>query len=438
MEIKKQEASDRSHSDRKSAGFAQKLFPLIVVVLLMGGSFWFGFERGIDTRGGSGVSEAGDGVVSPQGIFIDNKKPKDSIDFGLFWKAWDLLKEKYVDKGKLDANEMMYGAIKGMLASTGDPYSTFFDPKENKAFQEEITGSFQGIGAEIGIKDNVLTVVAPLDDSPAQKAGLLAGDKILKIDGTSTADMDVEQAVSLIRGEKDTEVKLSIFRNGDDQTKEVSVKRDVISVKGDKLEFKENDIAYIKVSRFGDEDNDETTADLFERAIDEAVAKKSQGLVIDLRNNPGGYLDAAVSMASTMLPRNKVVVMEENSNGNRKNMYSRGGDVASGIETVVLINEGSASASEILSGALRDNRTNVTLIGKKSYGKGSVQELVPLTKDTSAKITVARWLTPNGKQINHEGITPDIDVAISADERSQDKDPQLDKALEILKQKIIR
>jgi carboxyl-terminal processing protease len=409
-----------------------KLFPIIVVVFLMMGSFWVGFNRGTHSYAGLESSSAVQEAVSPQDAFISHKDQNKTVDFSLFWKSWDLLKDKYVDKGKLDANEMMYGAIKGMLASTGDPYTTFFDPKANKEFQEEITGSFQGIGAEIGMKDNVLTIVAPLDDSPAQKAGLLAGDKILKIDGTNTMDMDVEKAVSLIRGAKDTEVTLTIFRNGgDDQTKDFTVKRDVITVKSVKTEFKDNGIVYVKVSRFGDD-----TSDVFKQAIQDVAAKKSRGLVIDLRNNPGGYLDAAVSMASLMLPENKVVVMEENSNGDRKKMYSKSGDVVSGIETVVLINEGSASASEILSGALRDNRTNVTLVGKKSYGKGSVQELLPVTQDTSVKITVARWLTPNGKQINHEGITPDTEVAISADDRDQNKDPQLDKALEILTDKL--
>lgn len=413
--------------------FVGKLVPLLCVILLMGGSFWAGFERGSRSYAGSGyVSVSDNGPASLKNLFIEHKTSNNSVDFGLFWKSWDLLREKYVDKGKLDPNEMMYGAIKGMLASTGDPYTTFFDPKANQAFQEEITGSFQGIGAEIGMKGGVLTIVAPLDDSPAQKAGLRAGDKILKIDGTNTLDMDVEKAVSLIRGAKDTEVKLMVFRNGgDDQTKEISVKRDVISVKSVKTETRDDGIAVIKVSRFGDD-----TSEAFRQAVTDAAAKKSKGIVVDLRNNPGGYLDAAVSMASMMLPENKVVVMEEDSDGNRKSMYAKAGDAASGIETVVLINEGSASASEILAGALRDNRDNVVLVGKKSYGKGSVQELLPVTNDTSVKITVAKWLTPNGKQINNEGIAPDTEVSLSADDREEDRDPQMDKAIEILKEKM--
>ena len=402
---------------------------IIIIILLVTGSVWLGFERGGRV---AASSVSADGSMSPKDATILNKNENKSVDFDLFWKSWNLLQDKYVDKGKLDANEMMYGAIKGMLASTGDPYTTFFDPKENKDFQEEITGSFQGIGAEIGVKDKVLTVVAPLDDSPAQKAGLLAGDKILKIDGVTTMDMDVEKAVSLIRGAKDSEVKLTIFRvDAKEQTQEVTVKRDVINVKSVKTEFKDHDIAYIKVTRFG-----EDTTDAFAQAMQDAVTKKSKGIVIDLRNNPGGYLDSAVSMASLMLPENNVVVMEENSSGDRKKMYSKGGDIASGIETVILINEGSASASEILAGALHDNRTNVALVGEKSYGKGSVQELMPVTKDTSVKITVAKWLTPNGKQINHEGIAPDTEVAMGENDQKENKDAQLEKALEVLMEKI--
>jgi carboxyl-terminal processing protease len=430
MENQTHENNKESLQVRRKYG---QVFPLLIIILLMVGSFWTGLEKGRHPDASSDASSAVESVLSPQCAIIDHKNNNTSIDFNLFWKSWDLLKNKYVDKSKLDANEMMYGAIKGMLASTDDPYTTFFDPKENKEFQEEITGSFQGIGAEIGMKDSVLTIVAPLDDSPAQKSGLQAGDKVLKINEASTMDMGLEKAISLIRGEKGTEVKLTIFRNGgEDKTEEITVKRDIITVKSVKVEFKDDNIALIKVSRFGDD-----TTDAFKHAIADVVTKKSRGLIIDLRNNPGGYLDAAVSMASLMLPENNVVVIEENGSGNQKKMYSKGGDQVSNLETVVLINEGSASASEILSGALRDNRTNnVTLVGKKSYGKGSVQELVSMTKDTAIKITVAKWLTPNGKQINHEGIAPDVEVSISADDRKQNKDPQFDKALEVLKEKL--
>lgn len=409
-------------------GLKKNIFLIIGIVAIAGVSFFLGFAQG---RSSYAIGER---TISPQEALIIQKNGDKVVDFSLFWRTWDLLKEKYVEKDKLDANAMMYGAIKGMLAATDDPYTTFFDPKENKAFQEEITGSFQGIGAEIGMKDGILTIIAPLDDSPAQKAGLQAGDKILKIDDKDTVDMDLEKAVSFIRGAKGTEVKLVIFRSGDkeNQTHEITVKRDVINVKSVKLEIRDHSIAYIKVSRFGDD-----TQALFEKAINEAVNQKSKALIIDLRNNPGGYLETAVSMASLMLPNHSVVVIEEDGNGKQEKLYSQGSGRVSTMETVILINEGSASASEILAGALHDNRSqNVTLIGKKSFGKGSVQELIPLSKDTSVKITVAKWLTPQGKQINHEGITPDKVVDITDEDREKDRDPQLDSAIALLKEKL--
>jgi carboxyl-terminal processing protease len=404
--------------------------PWIAATLLFAAfSFWAGFEQGNSVGPSASLTET---ILSSYGADLPGKEGRGDVDFDMFWKAWDLLEDKYVDKGQLDPNQMLYGAINGMLGAAGDPYTTFFDPKENKEFQEDISGSFEGIGAEIGIKGGTLTVVAPLDGTPAQQAGLRPGDKILKIDSESTVDMDVEKAVSLIRGQKGTEVSLTVFRNGGaNEAQEIKVRRDTIVVKSVKLEFREDGIAYVKVSRFG-----EDTESLFGGAMKEVAARKSRGIVLDLRNNPGGFLDSAVSMASRMLPSGKVVVMEEDNEGKRRELKSKGGDLVSGIETVVLINEGSASASEILSGALKDNRSNVTLVGKKSFGKGSVQELIPLTRETSVKITVAKWLTPSGKQINNQGIAPDIDVALTGEDYEHDRDPQLDRSVEVLREKL--
>ena len=413
---------------RKNEKVFQKSLTFFFVILLAGLSYWAGFEKGQSS--GSALSFR-DAIFSPYASDLSEREKKSGADFTLFWHSWDLVKEKYVDKEKLDPNKMLYGAINGMLSSTGDPYTTFFDPEENKSFQEEISGNFEGIGAELGIKGRVLTIIAPLDETPAQRAGLRAGDKILKINGQTTADMDIEKAVSLIRGAKGTEVTLNIFHDGDAETKDIKVKRDTIIVKSVKLEQKENGIAYIKVSRFGDD-----TEKGFDEALHQAVAQKSRGLIIDLRNNPGGFLETAVSMASEMLPGGKVVVQEQSGTGDIKQLKAHGGDIASQIPTIVLINEGSASASEILAGALKDNRDNVTLMGKKSFGKGSVQELIPLNKTTSVKITVAKWLTPSGKQINNEGIAPDVEVGLTNDDYENNRDPQMDKALEILKEKL--
>jgi carboxyl-terminal processing protease len=239
--------------------------------------------------------------------------------------------------------------------------------------------------------------------------------------------MSIGEAVNKIRGEKGTDVKLTIFRSESERTKEVVVTRDVITVDSVSFEIKNDDIAYFSISRFG-----ENTAKLF-RDLSKKIPSDTEGIIVDMRNNPGGYLDAAVDIASSMLPRGKIVVIEEDKEGNQKKLFSRGGDKMSDIETVILINEGSASASEILSGALRDNRDNVLIVGKQSFGKGSVQELVELRDDAALKVTIAKWLTPNGKQINEVGISPDIEVEYTDEDYETDRDPQLDKAIEVLK-----
>jgi carboxyl-terminal processing protease len=398
-----------------------------ILLVMFFGIYQFGYQKGRDA-----TISAQSPVALENVVFKNKEKGADkAIDFSLFWNVWDLLRQKYVDTGKLDAKKLFYGAIKGMMQATGDPYTTFFDPEENKKFGEDISGNFEGIGAELGIKGGVLTVIAPLPGTPAEKAGLRSGDKIIKIDGKNAADMNIEEAVNHIRGAKETSVVLTIFREGESDTKDITIQRNVITVKSVTLEFKENDIADIKLTKFGDD-----TVQGFVEAINKVKQQNSKGLVIDLRNNPGGYLNAAVDIASKLLPQNNVVVIEESGDKSQKKMYTRGGDVASQLETVVLINEGSASASEILAGALRDNRKNVILMGKKSFGKGSVQEFVETAQGTAAKITVARWLTPNGEQINEVGIKPEKEINLTNDDFEKNKDPQLEAAITYLKDKL--
>ncbi len=400
----------------------KKMFNTLFIIFLFGAVYFGGYEQGKEATLGTGVSEA---ALSPEDSIIINKQNKENtIDFSLFWKVWEILKDKYVDKSKLDARELFYGAIDGMLSATGDPYTTFFSPKENQEFNEDISGTFEGIGAEMGIRDDIITIVAPIEGMPAEKAGLLPGDKIVKIDDVLSSGYSLDEAVKHIRGPKGTEVKLTIFRVGEEDTRDIVVKRDKILVKSVRFEMKE-DIAYIKVVRFGMETEEE-----FQTAVEQALAGRAKGLVLDVRSNGGGYLDTAIEMSSLMMPAGKVAVIEEDGAGRKTELKTRGGDVLSGIPTVVLINEGSASASEILAGALRDNRDNVRLVGKKSFGKGSVQELIPVGKDTAVKITVARWLTPSGKQIHNTGISPDVEIGITAEDRTNKRDPQLDKAIE--------
>lgn len=406
----------------------RRLVGRIIRIFLLSLALYFAYQFGVD-HGRRELSSSPDGrSFSPSETMFSNTESKDAnIDFSLFWKVWDILRDKYVDRSKLDAQELFYGAIDGMLAATGDPYTTFFDPKEQKEFNEDISGKFEGIGAEMGIRDDILTVIAPLEGTPAERAGLRPNDKILKIDGELSSNYKLEEAVSKIRGPKGTEVKLTIYRSGEEESREVSVARDVINVKSVKLTFRDDGIAVLRVSRFGDDTESE-----FRKAVLEIAGKETKGIVLDLRSNPGGLLDAAVDMASLLLPFGDVVVIEENGKGERREEKARGGDRLSGIPTVVLIDEGSASASEILAGALRENRNNVTLIGKKSYGKGSVQELIPAGKTMSVKITIARWLTPKGNQINKQGISPDTEVGITADDITNNRDPQMDKAIEQL------
>jgi carboxyl-terminal processing protease len=411
---------------RKNRKLFKRYLLVFLVVFVVIGSFYLGFECG--KKQGANGAQGGNDQISLNQAILENKVPSDkSVDFSLFWKVWDLVKEKHVNKNELDAQKMVYGAINGMLRATGDPYSTFFDPKETQSFSQDIGGSFEGIGAELGVKDDILTVIAPLDDSPAQKAGLIAGDKIIKINGKISTDFTIDQAVDMIRGKKGTSVILNVLHPGAQETKDVTIVRDQIEVKSVKVDFKDNGIVYVKITKFSD-----NTAQEFDQAVNQIMGKNIKGIIIDVRNNPGGLLDKCVDIASRMIPKGKVVVTEEDSAGNKESLKTTGGDRLSSIPTVMLINEGSASASEILAGALKDDQ-GVTLIGKKSFGKGSVQELMSLSGGSSVKITVARWLTPNGDYIMEKGISPDVEVNMSLDDFNNNRDPQLDKAMEIIK-----
>ncbi len=397
-----------------------------VFIIFLVASFEIGFERGKNAR------FLDEEVPLENALIINKEKSKDStLDFSLFWKAWDYLEEKYIDSEELDAKKMLYGAINGMFSATEDPYTIFLSPEENKKFDEEITGRFEGLGVELGVKNKILTVIAPLEGTPAEKAGLRPGDKVIEVDDKNTSEMTIDEAISKMRGPRGTEVKLTIFREGSEDTQEIVIKREIINVKSVKLEFKNDDVAYVKISRFG-----EDTFREFNGVTREILRKENlKGIILDLRNNPGGYLDASIDVASRMLPKGEVAVIEENSKKERKEAKTKGGDVLSQIKTIILINEGSASASEILAGALKDNRENVKIVGEKSFGKGSVQEFVDIPGSSSAvKITVARWLTPKGEQINEKGISPDIEVELTNDDYNNSRDPQLEKALEIIGQ----
>ena len=356
--------------------------------------------------------------------------PPEEIDFSLFWEVYHRLQEKFVDKGKFDIQKMIYGAISGMVKSLGDPYTVFFPPEETKRFEEDVKGVFEGVGMEIGIKKGQLQVIAPLEGTPAQRAGLRSGDKILKINDTETSDLTIDEAVDLIRGPKGTEVTLTIFREEWKKTKEIKLMRDVIEVPSLKREIKEIDgqkIAYIQLYQFS-----ENASFDFRKAAIEILTSPAQKIILDLRNNPGGYLEVAQDITGWFLEKGKIVVIEDFGQGNEQEYKAQGPGTFSDYKVVILINQGSASASEILAGALRDNR-GILLIGEKSFGKGSVQEVEKLEEGSSLKITVAKWLTPKGQLITDVGLEPDIKVEMTEKDYEEEKDPQLDKAIEIIK-----
>lgn len=363
---------------------------------------------------------------------VDHKNaPTGNVDFDTFWKAWNVINEKYVPTTSSTTptdQEKVWGAIQGLAASTGDPYTVFFPPVEAKAFGEQISGAFEGVGMEVDVKEGVLTVIAPLKDTPAYKAGIKAGDKIIGIDKKTTQGINTVEAIKRIKGPKGTTVTFSIIRGGNSEPIEISVVRDVISVPAMKTE-KIGDVFVIHMYSFSAQ-----SADEFRKALREFVESGKDKLILDLRGNPGGYLEAAVDIASWFLPSGKLIVSEQSKNLTFGNEYrSRGYNIFSDkLKFAILIDGGSASASEILAGALSEHGKAV-LVGKKSYGKGSVQELVEITPQTSLKVTIAKWLTPNGHSISKAGIEPQIDVDFDVEKfKATGEDNQLKRAIEEL------
>ena len=364
-----------------------------------------------------------------------------NVDFSLFWKVWNELSAKYVDKSKLDTQEMVYGAIAGMVDAVGDPYTVFFEPTKAKQFAQEISGAFGGVGMEIGIKNSILTVVVPLPDTPAARGGILAGDKILKINGTPTQGLSTEEAVSTIRGKVGTKVTITIS-GSDDKPHDITFTRETIKVPTVVWKMINNspggegkNIAYIQAYQFNENINGQ-----FKKAVEEIEksSPKADGIILDLRNNPGGLLDSAINLAGYFVQKGQPVVSEIFGDGTKNEFTSNGNAILAKYRTVILVNGGSASASEILAGALHDN-LRIKLIGEKTFGKGVVQELVNLDSGSSLKVTVASWFTPAGTNISAKGIEPDIKVELTEDQKKNiifgdlSVDPQLQKALDTLR-----
>lgn len=384
--------------------------------------------------GGINVGKVGASNLMAHVPFVGdnlNATPDTDADFTDFWKAWNVLNDRFVQTHASTTapttKDKLYGAIAGMTASFGDPYTVFMPPEQSKAFQETISGEFGGVGMEMDVKDKRLTVIAPLKDSPAERAGIRAGDFVVSIDGKSTEGMPIDTAVKLIRGKKGTTVALKVLREGDGVI-DISIVRDTIAVPtiDSKLDEKSG-VFSIAIYEFT-----ATSAGLFDKALVEFRKSGSRKLIIDVRGDPGGYLESAVSMASHFLPEGTTIVTEDYK-GKQENLVhrSRGtGGIPEGTKVVVLMDKGSASASEILAGALKDNGV-ATLIGTRSFGKGSVQELVEIGGG-ALKVTIARWLTPSGNSISDGGLHADVEVDRTAEDYKAGKDPQKDRAIEFL------
>ncbi|MDD5068273.1 MAG: S41 family peptidase [Candidatus Pacebacteria bacterium] len=405
---------------------SKKIYLIIGGVLLLAASFFSGYYVALDKR------PAIEKVTT-----ITNKedaKPV-AVDFSPFWKAWVLLSDKYVpthgtSTTPVTDQDKVWGAIAGLTESLGDPYTVFFPPKDAAMFKSEIAGNFEGVGMEIGIKDGILTVISAIKDTPAYRTGVKTGDRIVKIDDKSTADMSVDGAVQLIRGKKGTSIKVTFVREGVKTPIEITMVRDVINIPTIETKKRPDGVFVIKLYSFS-----ENSPVLFKNALQEFVNAHTNKLILDLRGNPGGYLEAATSMASWFLPKGDVVVRENFGQNIPEQSYRSAGYniFTKDLKMIILVDGGSASAAEILAGALSEHGV-AKLVGTKTFGKGSVQELVSLTPDTSLKITIARWLTPNGISISQEGLKPDIEV--KADPKQADsanaKDIQLEKAVSIL------
>jgi len=354
--------------------------------------------------------------------------PEKEVDITLLWSVWRLLARHYIEPGELQTTPLLHGAVSGLVDAVGDPYTSFMPPKENKEFKQSLNGTLQGIGAELTEKEGRVVIVAPLKGSPAEAAGLLPGDIITHVDGLSMEGVSLNDTVDKIRGPKGTTVVLTVERAGSEESIHFSIVRDDIKVPSTEFEIKKfagKKIGYIALNRFGDT----TTTEVAEE-VKGFVRQNVDGIIFDVRFNGGGYLDKAVDLSSMFLKQGKVVTVARRG-GDDTQYYVSGRPIAADVPLVILINEGSASASEIFAGALQD-AGRAKIIGKKSFGKGTVQEVFELPGGTSIRITTARWLTPNGKDLGKEGVHPDIEVDRTKEQMEAKEDPQMEKALEVV------
>jgi len=417
----------KNQSPKKRSG----LLGVSLALLLAIGSFLTGFQ--INELVNNENQQA-----SIFSLFASEKKPaaKNEANLDEFWRVWNLLDQKFATASSthiVSVEDRINGAIQGMVRAHGDPYTVFLPPVESAEFAQDISGNFSGIGMEVGIRNGLITIISPLPDTPAAKAGLLSGDIITKIDGFSTESMSIDNAVRRIRGEKGTSVVLSIYREGELEIREFTITRDTITIPTVKYE-KKGDTFVIRIFSFNAIAEMKT-----QEALREFTRSGAKSLIIDLRGNPGGYLQSAISISGFFLPTGKIVLRENFGEGNEEKLYRSQGRTFYDFNPknlVVLVDNGSASASEILAGALKEHNI-ATVIGINTFGKGSVQELVNLPSGSALKVTVARWFSPNGTSISNGGLEPNIIIKRTPEQRMEDVDPQLEAALQFLSGKEI-
>ncbi len=404
----------------KNAG---KIFGYIFTLILVGawtfyGGYYFG-KRGFEIE----IKK------NPPKVTINNREPQDqTVDFKIFWEVWNSLNEKHIDR-PIDAQKLVYGAAVGMVNAVGDDYTAFFPPVQNKMAKSSLNGTYEGIGAELGFKEKQIVIIAPIEGSPAEAAGVKSGDAILEIDGVSTAGITIPDAVSKIRGDSGTAVTLKLYRDGQDPF-DLKITRGQIKTKSVSWKDLGDGVGYLRLARFGDSTSTEWT--------ESVLAMRQQmpnlkAVVLDVRGNPGGYLTAAQYISSEFLSNGKTVLFEELADKTliQMDVNRLGALTDDKIRVAVLINKGSASASEIVSGALRDNKRAV-LVGEKSFGKGTVQASDEFKDGSSLHVTIAKWLTPNKTWVHKKGFEPDVAVERTEQDYKDNKDPQLDKAKEVV------
>ncbi len=396
--------------------FVSYIAVILSVLALTGSGYFWGYRTGAENPR----------KIIAQGVTGIDSRTQNG-DFNTFWETWKLIDENYLRSDQVSGKDRVYGAIKGLVGSLNDPYSQFFTPEEAKKFEQDVQGVFSGIGAEIGIRKEQLSIISPLKNSPAEKAGIKSGDWILKINSTSTEGMSTEKAVTLIRGPEGTTATLNIYREGWDKAKDFSIVRQKIEVPTLDSVMKDG---YAHISLYSFNAN---ASKVFYDAVKEAVDKNAKGIILDLRNNPGGYLEVAVNLAGYFVEPGSVVVSENDRTKTIDSLKASGNGALKNMPMVILVNAGSASASEILAGALRDLR-GIKLIGETTFGKGTVQQLKELPDGSEFKVTIAHWVLPSGKILEDGGLKPDYEVKMTDADIEAKKDPQFDKALEVIKQ----